>query len=43
MALRKQNGEVGLSSSDEEYEAISGSSEHGYEASGPVKLGKRLD
>jgi hypothetical protein len=40
MALRKQNGEAVLDSSEREYEAVCGSSERGIEASVSIKLGK---
>jgi len=40
MALRKENGEAVLDSSEREYEAVCGSSERATEASASIKLGK---
>jgi hypothetical protein len=43
MGLRKQNGEAVLDSSEREYEAVCGSSEHGTEVSVSIKRGKLLN
>jgi len=43
MAVRKQNGEAVLDSSDREYEAVCGSSDCSTEASGSIKFGKFLN